>query len=326
VVDTLDGNLALVLWSAMMDPVTDLLQALRLTRSFCCLAQLSAPWGLAFPQRSCAGFHFVISGEFWLHLDSKPRHFGPGDLVLLPHGRPHQISDSPRTRPVPADELDYEKLSESCCLLRHGGPGEQALLLCGVMGFEGQLFHPLFEMLPDLLAVRASDSDTHGGLLRTLEALREESATGRPGSPAVITRLAEVLVLQTIRAWVESNQGLDIRWIGALRDPNIGRALAAIHKDPSGPWTLVSLAKVSGMSRSAFTARFTSLTGESPMQYVRRWRIYMAGALLREEHISHEEVASRTGYSSAASFSRAFRRYVGAAPGAVRKATTRRPG
>jgi transcriptional regulator GlxA family with amidase domain len=194
------------------------------------------------------------------------------------------------------------------------------------MGFEGQRFHPLFEVLPDVVVIRANDSAVHGSLIRTLEALREESTTGRPGSPAVITRLAEVLVLQTLRAWIESNQGESIRWIGALRDPQIGRALATIHKDTSRPLTLASLSTVSGMSRSAFTARFTSLTGESPMQYVRRWRIYMAGALLREEHISHAEVASRIGYSSAASFSRAFRRHVGAAPGAARKATTRRRG
>jgi AraC-like DNA-binding protein len=308
-----------------MDPVTDLLQALRLTHSFCCLCELSAPWGLAFPQRPWTSFHFIVSGEFWLHAGGKPQHFGPGDFVLLPHGRPHQISDAPRTRAIPVNQLVYEKLSESCSVLRHGGAGDRAVLLCGVMGFEGQNFHPLFEVLPDLVIVRSSDSAT-SGLMRTLEALREESTTDRAGSPAVITRLAEVLVLQTLRAWIESNQGLTIRWIGALRDPNIGRALAAIHKDASHPWTLASLSTVSGMSRSAFTARFMSLTGESPMQYVRRWRIYMAGALLREENIPHEEVASRLGYSSAASFSRAFRRYVGAAPGAIRKAATRRRG
>jgi AraC-like DNA-binding protein len=310
----------------MLDPVTDLLQALRVSRSFCCICELSAPWGLGFPQRPWTSFHFVLSGGFWFNAGGKPQRFGPGDFVLLPHGRPHQISDAPRTHAVPVDQLVYEKLSESCSVLRTGGPGEPAVLLCGVMGFEGQRSHPLFEVLPDLVVVRSSESATHAGLVRTLKALHEESAAGRMGSPAVITRLVEVLVLQTLRAWIESNQGLSVRWIGALHDPNIGRTLAAIHKDASRPWSLASLSTVSGMSRSAFTARFTALIGESPMHYVRRWRIYMAGALLREQGVPHAEVASRIGYSSAASFSRAYRRYVGAAPGAVRKAAARRRG
>jgi AraC-like DNA-binding protein len=309
----------------MLDPVTDVLQALRLSRSVCCICELSAPWGIAFPQRPWTSFHFVVQGGAWIQADGEPQHFAPGDFVLMPHGRPHQICDAPRTRAVPVGELTYEKLSETCTFLRHGGAGEPTALLCGVMGFEGQLAHPLFEVLPEMVVVRSSDAATHDGLLRTLKALRDESATGRLGSPAVITRLVEVLVLQTLRAWIESdaNQGVGSRWVGALHDPNIGRALAAIHKDTSRPWSLAALSTVSGMSRSAFTARFTSLIGESPMHYVRRWRIYMAGALLREERLPHAEVASRIGYSSAASFSRAFRRYVGNAPGAARKASTR---
>src|SRR5262245_11845348 len=129
----------------MMDPVADVLQALRLARSVCCLCELSAPWGIGFPQRQWSSFHFVLSGGLWLHAGGKPQQFGPGDFVLLPHGRPHQISDAPRTRAVPNERLAYEKLSEHSSLLRHGGAGAQTVLLCGVMGFEGQRFHPLFE-------------------------------------------------------------------------------------------------------------------------------------------------------------------------------------
>ena len=109
-------------------------------------------------------------------------------------------------------------------------------------------------------------------------------------------------------------------WLGALQDPQLGRAIASIHRSPARPWTLAALAKEAAMSRSAFAARFTARVGEPAMQYVARWRMHLAHAQLQaEDGVGLAELAERMGYASEAAFSRAFKRFMGVSPGAVRK-------
>lgn len=149
--------------------------------------------------------------------------------------------------------------------------------------------------------------------------LEAEALALRPGSAAVMTRLADILVLQTIRAWVERNEGQQLGWLGALRDPDIGSALALIHRRAEEPWTVASLAREAHLSRSVFSERFSRLVGIPPMQYVTRWRMSLASSWLHEERMSASEAAFRLGYSSEAAFSRAFKRHLHVPPGTLRR-------
>ena len=133
-----------------------------------------------------------------------------------------------------------------------------------------------------------------------------------------MTRLADILVIQTIRAWIEKDPAAQTGWLGALRDPQIGRALALLHRDPARAWTVASLASEAAMSRSAFAARFTELLREPAMQYVTRWRMHLALERLKESDAPLADLAERLGYQSEAAFSRAFKRVVGISPGAAR--------
>jgi AraC-like DNA-binding protein len=142
----------------------------------------------------------------------------------------------------------------------------------------------------------------------------------RPGGEAVITRLADILVIQTLRAWIERDPAARRGWLGALRDRHVGRALALIHRDPARDWTVAALADELAMSRSAFAARFTTLVGEPAMQYVTRWRMHLAHDELTGGDVTVAELADRLGYRSEAAFARAFKRVVGTPPGAVRRA------
>jgi AraC-like DNA-binding protein len=135
----------------------------------------------------------------------------------------------------------------------------------------------------------------------------------------VITRLADVLVIQAIRSWIEQDPAAQTGWLGALRDQQIGRALTLIHHDPARPWTVASLAHEVAMSRSAFAARFTELVGEPPMHYLARWRMSVALNWLKTDGAALGELALRLGYQSEAAFSRAFKRFIGVSPGAVRR-------
>ena len=152
-----------------------------------------------------------------------------------------------------------------------------------------------------------------------LRLMAAEAGELRPGGEAVITRLGDILVIQAIRAWMESDPAAQTGWLGALQDPQVGRAISLIHREPAREWTVASLADEVAMSRSAFAARFTELVGEPVMRYVARWRMHVAVAALKEEGATVGELADRLGYRSEAAFSRAFKRIIGTSPGAVRR-------
>jgi AraC-like DNA-binding protein len=158
-----------------------------------------------------------------------------------------------------------------------------------------------------------------------LRLMAAEAGELRPGGEAVITRLGDILVIQAIRAWMESDPAAQTGWLGALQDPQIGRAISLIQRDPARDWTVASLADEVAMSRSAFAARFTELVGEPVMRYVARWRMHVAVAALKEEGATVGELADRLGYRSEAAFSRAFKRIIGVSPGAVRRTADQDP-
>lgn len=135
----------------------------------------------------------------------------------------------------------------------------------------------------------------------------------------MLTRLTDILVVQAIRAWLQSNEALETGWLAALRDPKIGRALQAFHRAPQEGWTIARLAERAGMSRSAFAARFKQLTGEGVMQYALHWRMQLAQMDLKEGKRTLAEIAIGLGYESEAAFARAFKRIVGTSPGAYRR-------
>jgi AraC-like DNA-binding protein len=176
----------------------------------------------------------------------------------------------------------------------------------------------LVAALPDVIRIEA-DGAERDGMQGTLALMATETRDLRPGGEAVITRLSDVLVIQAIRSWIEADPTAQSGWLGALRDPQIGRALSLIHGDPARAWTVASLADELAMSRSSFAARFTELVGEPAMQYVTRWRMQVATSSLQEEGATVAELANRLGYRSEAAFARAFKRIVGIAPGAVKR-------
>src|SRR5262249_53195805 len=134
----------------------------------------------------------------------------------------------------------------------------------------------------------------------------------------LMTRLADVIVIHAIRAWIEQAD-LGSGWLAALRDPQIGRAMAQIHQRPDEAWSVESMARIAHLSRSRFSQRFTELAGATAMQYVTKVRMHRARELLRGEKLSIGELAERLGYESEPAFARAFKRHIGMPPGAVRR-------
>ncbi len=301
------------------DPLGEALHFLRMDGAFYCRSELTAPWGLTLmPMPGYVWFHVVTSGQVWLETDgAEPRALRGGDLALVPHGEGHVLRSEPGAPAPGILELEREIVSDRYEILRHGDGGAPTTLICGAVRFDHPAAASLVASLPGILHVEGS-SDTEW-LQSTLRLMAIEARRLQPGGEAVMTRLGDILVIQAIRSWIATDPAARTGWLGALQDPQVGRAIAMIHRDPARSWTLASLADEVAMSRSAFAARFTELVGEPAMSYVARWRMHVALDALKEQGSTVAELAGRLGYRSEAAFARAFKRVIGIPPGAVKR-------
>src|ERR687894_1141213 len=310
-------------WPSAADPLGEALHFLELRGAFYCRAEFTAPFGLELPPfEGYLWFHVITSGSCWLEApEAQPRRLAASELALVPHGEGHWLRSEPDAPTPSIFELEREQLGERYEILSHGGGGARIDMVCGAVRFDHPAARKLLAVLPRILTFDPATNPTQLEWLRsTLRLMALEAEGLRPGGETMITRLCDVLVVQALRAWLASDPAARSGWLGALQDPQIGRAISLIHRDPARTWTVASLAGEIAMSRSAFAARFAELVGEPPMQYVTRWRMQLALSALETEGTTIAELALRLGYRSEAAFARAFKRVVGSPPGAVRRA------
>jgi AraC-like DNA-binding protein len=304
-----------------VDPLGEALHLLRMSGIFYCLTEATAPWALEMPAfDDCLSFHVVTAGGCWLVVDgTDPQYLRAGELALVPHGRGHFLFSQPGVTPAPrVDQLPQQLVSEHYSILRHGGGGAPSTLVCGIVSFHDPAAQQMVRLLPPVIHTDGATAPSRTWIGDALGLMAAEVRQLRPGGEAVTTRLADILVIQAIRAWIERDPAARTGWLGALQDQQIGQAIVAVHRNPGHPWTVASLASRAAMSRSAFAARFTQLVGEPAMQYVTRWRMHIALARLRQGPTTVRELAAQLGYGSEAAFSHAFKRAVGVSPGTVR--------
>jgi AraC-like DNA-binding protein len=301
------------------DPLTEMMRGLRLDGVEYGRCVLAEPWAIIFPAQDAARFHFVAAGKCftftpageWVELK-------PGDAALLPRGIEHILASTPGVKPKPLDQYEIKPLcgnvfDVSC--FEQGSP--TTLLFCGSMRFNFDSLHPLLALMPDLM--RAHELVKNEPTVPLLfDAMVRECSANRVGAGGMLARLADVLAATIVRAWVESGCGDATGWIAAVRDPQIGKVLAAIHLDPSQDWSVVTLARLMGASRSGFAQRFAEVVGETPARYVLRVRMHQARQWLIRDKERIAIIARRLGYDSEASFSRAFKRVLGNAPSHLR--------
>ncbi len=265
-------------------------------------------------------FLVVTSGRCWLQVeDQEARLLNQGNLALIPHGVPHVVSSQPDLRAQPLFDLPVEKISERYECMRHGGGGELTQTMYGVIRFDDIAAQHLLRLLPSTIHIDAWHDDAGGWLQSTLRFIASEAASLKPGGETVITRLADIVVIQSIRSWLEHSPEANQGWLGALRDRQIGQALALIHKAPARDWGVASLANAVAMSRSAFSARFTQMVGMSPGKYLTLWRMQLARTRLIDSEDPVSAIASDLGYQSEAAFCRAFKRVFDVSPGSARR-------
>lgn len=298
-----------------MDVLSAVLRELRLESASYRRLELRAPWRLRF-DGGLRGVHVLVGGCCSITLDGEPpRTLQAGDLVVLPRADSHQMSSVGDERGPALSSLDLARRTSGLCL-QVDGPGATTTVLCGAFFF-GDDGHPAVAGLPRYIHVPGSGGQSPSWLAGLTGALAAETADGGPGSDVVMARLSDALVTRALRHHVES--GEDRGWLRGLHDPWIAAALAALHDDLAAPWTLASLARAAGLSRSAFAARFSAAMNHTPIQYVTQRRMRRAMTLLRTEQMTLAGVAGRVGYGSEAALSAAFVRYAGVPPGVYRR-------
>jgi AraC-like DNA-binding protein len=310
----------------LMDALSDVLRAVRLTGAVFFDVRASEPWvaespaggsivGGIFPGADHLMFyHVVTQGGCWGGpLDEPPIHLSAGDVILFPHGDAHAMSSAPGMRNAPDMALFRPPTDGQLpFVLSVGDPQpDPARVVCGFLGCDAYPFNPLLTALPRVIRV----SDRTGGAIGAfVQFAMDESKERRIGGECVLSRLSELMFVDVVRQYLESLPADQTDWLSALRDPFVGRALTALHRSPAREWTLESLAREVGLSRSALAERFTQFAGQPPMQYLTNWRMQLAANCLRSGAESVADVAGRVGYRSEAAFSRAFKKVVGTPP------------
>ncbi|MFC1747857.1 AraC family transcriptional regulator [Pseudomonadota bacterium] len=294
-----------------MDVLSDILKTLHLRAEVFLHACFRGDWAVDSSGERRATFHMVARGGCWLHMSDNPDPvaLASGDLVVFPHDAQHTLSNSELP---PADNFPRNQLPDDAAT------GPAVNLICGYFEFERHSWNPLIAAMPDVMVIR-NEASASVPLMDTLgRFLYYEVDTAQQGSALLIDKLSEILFIHVVRSYMNKEQ--DKGFISALADSQIGKALSKVHEDPAQNWSVESLAKEAGMSRSAFAERFSRLVEMSPMQYLTHWRMTQANERFLTTEQSVAQVAEQCGYQSEPAFAKAFKKQFGYGPGQARKA------
>jgi AraC-like DNA-binding protein len=332
-----------------MDALSDVLRAVRLSGAVFFDIHAAEPWVAETPlgrsvvhamfpgSEHMISYHVMLEGSCWALVEGEPpMQLSAGDVIVFPHGDTHVLTSTLGMRKKPtmsmyrrpteghlpftismgpmAPDAKVAAANEAGAVVAGSHP--QARFVCGFLGCDARPFNPLLTALPRVIRV----SDDAGGTLSSyVRFALAESKVPRIGGESVLGRLSELMFLHVVRRYLESLPPEQTDWLSGLRDQPIGRALAALHRNPARAWTLQALAREAGISRSVLAERFMQFVGHPPIEYLTSWRMQLAANQLRSSTESVAEIANRVGYESEAAFSRAFKKAVGAPPSEWRK-------
>ena len=302
-----------------MDPLSELFGSMRIQDAIVRRVEAPAPWGVRYSGDigSRVRFGLVIRGAAFLRFKNQRRTIAlsGGDLgIFILNNEPFTLADHPRS--AVGDFRDVRKL-EVDGVIHFGGGGPLTTLVSGSFGISTFEAPIISTILPRFLHLRLEQNRSRA-FQSILDILAAETA--QPGvAPSCLTSLYELMFVYAIRAYASSSEAPPKGWLAAMSDKHLSKAIQAMHSSLDESWSVESLAREACMSRSAFALKFRSVLGQTPLEYLTQWRMYRAGAMIRSKNTSFSEVASAVGYGSESSFSRVFRREMGAAPREYRR-------
>ena len=304
-----------------MDVLSEVLRVVKLQGALFYNGEFSAPWSVAATSaRALASYvapgaehvimyHLLIEGQASIRMENGERvNLVAGDIVMIPHGDPHFVENGPPTKTIDNSQQVADVLAQGLRLSRMGGGGEVTRLVCGYMACEPHLSQVFLSGLPPVFKVCIRNDTSGRWLENSIRFSVEEAGNHRAGGEAVMAKLSEVLFVETLRSYISHLPEGQTGWLAGARDSEIGKTLALMHRNPAHPWTLVSLAKEAGVSRSVLAERFRHYLNEPPMAYLTRWRLQLGAEMLCSTSHSVAQIAAEVGYESEAAFNRAFKR------------------
>jgi len=319
-----------------MDVLSDVLAAVRLTGAIFFDNTFREPWVAEAPKASAVAaavmpssqyvffFHALIEGSCWAELTDnsiEPIRLHAGDMVAFPMDDAHAFCSTVGMRAKPDLAVYHSPVDRQLPYIVNDGSGANTCrFICGYLGCDIRPYNPFIKSLPRVLLGRGTAGQDW--LVHLMRHAVSETQSLRPGGETVLAKLAELLFVEVLREYVDALPAESRGWLSGLRDAQVGHALRLIHGHPAENWTLESLARAVGLSRSVFADRFAHYTCDTPMQYMARWRMQLAARRLENPAISISQAGAEVGYESEAAFNRAFKKVVGLPPGAWRKCRT----
>ena len=317
-----------------MDPLSDVLRAVRLTGAYFYMVEATHPWSVLTVEAKklvprvhpaaehLISYHILTSGSCWGGVAGDQQTLmQPGDAIIFPQGDANLLS-SRESRgaselTVSATPERYPNTVSVGGRGGRGGAGDKATFVCGFLGCDLRPFNPLLSALPRQIIARGTAGDW---LTEFPKYALAESRDPKLGSESMLTRMAELMFVEAVRRHVGSLSKHQTGWLAGLGDAVVGPALRALHEKPEHAWTLPDLAREIGTSRTVLVERFTAIVGMPPMQYLTQWRLQLAADQLARSSAKVAAIGERVGYDSEAAFSRAFKRATGSSPATWRKA------
>jgi AraC-like DNA-binding protein len=314
-----------------MDALSELLRAVKLSGALFYNSSCTAPWCLQTPPSSAflpyiraqatrvIEFHHITEGTAYVRVGEETTPLAAGDIVMMPHGDAHEIGAGVGGKPICGEDALPALWSRRIGLASFGGGGEKTGLVCGYLACDGELLKPVLTALPRVVRVNIRTNSSGEWLDNMLRHAVEQAAAATPGSEVILAHLAEVLFTEVLRRYLLALPDGRTGWLAGAGDPAVGRALAALHREPAFDWTLDLLAEEASISRSALTEKFTRFIGQAPMAYLTDWRLELGAEALRSTSRSVQRVALDSGYESEAAFNRAFKRRFSLPPARYRR-------
>jgi AraC-like DNA-binding protein len=294
-----------------MDPLSDVLSLLKLRSYMCGGFDLGGEWSIQFPRHEGVKCYALVSGQCWLSVEdvADPVHLTAGDCFLLPTGRPFRLASDLALTPVDFKAIFQLPLNGG---IRSRNGGGDCFGVGGHFALTGQHADILLGMLPPIVHIRKEPDKA--ALRWALERMMQELREPQPGGILVAQQLAYMMLVQALRLHLAEGSRGGVGWLFALADQQMSAAIHAMHGDPAHRWTLQVLAERAGMSRSVFALKFKQTVGSSPMEYLTRWRMLLAGDRLANSSDPVSVIALSLGYESESAFSTAFKRVMGCSP------------